>query len=146
MKVDNLNKWITVAANLGVIIGIIFLVVEINQNNELLAAQDRYNRLQVSNYGPNLFLEDADLTKIFYETPPSERTESENILVNFYWSNVLRGLEWTFIELPKNELPTEKWKRSIDREIILDRWSSISATYDPDFVEYLENFVLEIGP
>lgn len=41
MNADNLNKWLSLAANLGVIVGIIFLAIEISQNNEALESQSR---------------------------------------------------------------------------------------------------------
>jgi hypothetical protein len=36
MNLENLNKWLSLAANLGVIAGIIFLAIEIRQNQESL--------------------------------------------------------------------------------------------------------------
>jgi hypothetical protein len=35
---DKLNKWLMLVANIGVIVGIAFLAVEVNQNNRLLRA------------------------------------------------------------------------------------------------------------
>jgi len=43
MKMDDLNKWLTLAANLGVIAGIIFLAVELRQNSDMIRAQTRAN-------------------------------------------------------------------------------------------------------
>lgn len=34
---DRLNQWLTLAANLGVLVGLIFLVVELNQANRIAA-------------------------------------------------------------------------------------------------------------
>ena len=39
MNTDNLNRWLTLCANIGVVIGIIFLALELQQNNELLESQ-----------------------------------------------------------------------------------------------------------
>jgi len=36
MKLDNANKWLTLVANFGVVAGIIFLAIEVRQNQELL--------------------------------------------------------------------------------------------------------------
>ncbi len=36
MKLDNVNKWLTLVANFGVVAGIIFLAIEVRQNQELL--------------------------------------------------------------------------------------------------------------
>jgi len=41
MNTDRLNKWLTLAANIGVIAGIIFLALELRQNSGLMKAQSR---------------------------------------------------------------------------------------------------------
>ena len=38
---DRLNQWMTLAANVGVLIGIIFLAYEIRQNTDAVHAQTR---------------------------------------------------------------------------------------------------------
>lgn len=146
MNLEKLERYSSLLSNIGVIAGIVFLVIEINQNNELLAAQDRYNRLQVATYGPNLFLEDADLPTIFYETDPSERTVAEKNVVGFYWENLMRGFEWTFRELPIDEIPAERWRRGVDCDFILDGWERRRSVYDPEFAEYFETNVLATCP
>jgi hypothetical protein len=35
MNLDNLNKWLTLAANVGVVAGLVFLVVEVQQNTNI---------------------------------------------------------------------------------------------------------------
>ena len=39
MTADSLNRWLTFSANVGVVIGLILLVAELNQNSELVRAQ-----------------------------------------------------------------------------------------------------------
>ena len=41
MEIQKLNQWLTLVANLGVIAGIVFLAVELRQNNEMMRAQTR---------------------------------------------------------------------------------------------------------
>jgi hypothetical protein len=41
MNLDRLNRWLTLAANLGVLVGILLLVLELDQNRELTRAQTR---------------------------------------------------------------------------------------------------------
>ena len=48
MNLDSLNKWLTLIANLGVFAGLVFLAIELNQNNTLMMAstfQQRSNDL-----------------------------------------------------------------------------------------------------
>ena len=39
MDSDGINKWLTLGANIGVLIGIVLLLIEIDQNSDLLKAQ-----------------------------------------------------------------------------------------------------------
>ena len=44
VKAENLNSWLSLGANVGVVIGLILLVVEINQNTQLTRAQMNQDR------------------------------------------------------------------------------------------------------
>ncbi len=39
MKADAVNRWLTLGANLGVLVGIILLIAELNQNSVLMSGQ-----------------------------------------------------------------------------------------------------------
>lgn len=41
MDANRLNRWLTLGANVGVLIGIVFLALELRQNSELMRAQTR---------------------------------------------------------------------------------------------------------
>ena len=57
MNADSINKWLSLGANFGVVIGLILLIIEINQNSALVQAQihqsrsDQHvsNRIQIAN-------------------------------------------------------------------------------------------------
>ena len=60
MDTDKLNRWLTLAANIGVLIGIIILIVELRQNSQIMRAQ---TRAQLSEGIVNILSENnADLT------------------------------------------------------------------------------------
>ena len=44
MNADNVNKWLTLSANIGVVIGLVLLIVEIGQNTEMMRAQINQSR------------------------------------------------------------------------------------------------------
>ena len=39
MTSDSLNRWLTMSTNVGVVIGLVLLIIELNQNSELVRAQ-----------------------------------------------------------------------------------------------------------
>lgn len=41
VNLDKLNQWLTLGANIGVLVGIIFLAVEMQQNTDMMQAQTR---------------------------------------------------------------------------------------------------------
>jgi len=49
MNLDSLNKWLMLAANIGVIAGIIFLAIEIQQNSLSTQAQTRTELTVIAN-------------------------------------------------------------------------------------------------
>ncbi len=44
MNTDRVNRWLTLGANVGVVIGLILLLIEIDQNNDLARAQIHQTR------------------------------------------------------------------------------------------------------
>ena len=46
MDSNQLNRWVTLGANIGVLVGIILLIVELDQNHEAVQAQTRSNLSQ----------------------------------------------------------------------------------------------------
>jgi hypothetical protein len=56
MNSDQVNKWLTLGANLGVFVGIVLLLIELDQNSDLMRAQmvqERANSL-VQKYDANI--------------------------------------------------------------------------------------------
>ena len=41
MESDRVNRWLTLGANIGVLVGIVLLIFELNQNREMMRAQIR---------------------------------------------------------------------------------------------------------
>jgi hypothetical protein len=61
MTSDSLNRWLTLAANLGVLVGIILLLVELDQNATMMEAQISNER---SSQGIDIFMAMADSAEL----------------------------------------------------------------------------------
>jgi len=44
MNADNVNKWMTLGANMGVVVGLALLLIELDQNSDLVRAQIHQDR------------------------------------------------------------------------------------------------------
>jgi len=51
MNLDNLNKWLTLISNLGVVIGIVLILAQLNQNEKLMQAQMSQERANLAVQG-----------------------------------------------------------------------------------------------
>jgi len=68
MNLDNLNKWITLAANIGVLVTIGFLAVQISQSNRIaVASSEMAIRNSFGQLNEAVYADDA-LAKLFTET------------------------------------------------------------------------------
>lgn len=77
MNVDRLNPWITLLANVGVILGIIFLALQIQQGNEMLRQEQlgAYNEQTIA--AADLLIADPSLIEIMLKER-HELTELES--------------------------------------------------------------------
>ena len=147
MKID-LGQTITILANLGVIAGIVFLAIELNQNNRLLRAQEQHN------------LHENRVSFAY--------ARMEDPAVAALWANILAGEEITGVERTRAnaifEIMVENWRYEYqqfragvleERDLPLagyrgiysrlmghpefrSYWSRRSANFDPDFVALIE--------
>lgn len=148
MNLDSLNKWLTLSANIGVIAGIILLAVELNQNNELLKSEARYN-LQFSRAEElRQIAENEDLMKIWFkagvdiELTADERNRLFGMLVQrfvhweWYYEQYRGGL------IRFENIPIKAWQGIMESSERRKIWDSSVNLFTPEFVEFMNENVL----
>ena len=156
MKKIDLGQTITILANVGVIAGIIFLGVELQQNNELLKAEAGYNLLQNRLAIRTKIIDQSDLTGLLVKissgqtlTAAEERESEAYLELNFLqW-------QWEFQEylagrIDDSNMPTAGWRRlfrgegsgNIPRSMWLAHWGEFKVILAPDFVQWMEQYVI----
>ena len=148
MNSESLNRWLTLGANLGVIAGIIFLAIELRQNNELLAADARFNRLQVTWNGWQSLAENGDLTVLIGFSRNGEILEgSKQVRVDAVVMRILVAMEWLYRELPPDS-PERLYMRVELQDVFagigadLRVWEDRKSRFDPNFVRWVEANVI----
>jgi hypothetical protein len=151
MKKIDLGQTVHILANIGVIAGIIFLVLELHQNNELMDAQRRYNRLTIATGSATLLAENPELAsavaKFNGRTANIEELDlspAELVQLSGYYSRVIQNQEWTFLELPEQDLPVAGWRMVARQRAWRYFWDSGNDLLDSSFVRWMnENVVTE---
>lgn len=147
MKQFDLGQTVSIFANLGVIAGIVFLGIELRQNNDLMNEQQRFNRLSISTGTNTLIAANRDLAELRASAIQdlSHLTPADRIQLNALEMRVLRNWEWTFRELPMSELPVNSWRRVSKRPSWSEIWSERKDEFDPEFVQWIAQNVLDGG-
>lgn len=87
MESDRLNRWLTLCANIGVLIGIVLLLIELNQNQEIARAQTR-NEISLGVTGV-LSILDRDLAEILVRANAGEELQPADQILISRWSEAL---------------------------------------------------------
>jgi hypothetical protein len=142
---DKLNRWLTLGANLGVVVGLVFLAIEIRQNNENLATDVRATAFFGMAETWSMVAENPELSgAIVKDMEDGELTPSEENQLFAYWVRVFLTLEWNYHELPEDEF---RRRLAFQRRAYLDSsthpsaWERAKPLLDPEFVEFMNENV-----
>jgi len=141
-KSERLHRWLTFGANVGVLVGIILLVVELNQNRMAMRAQ---TRSELSNRIVDLFINVADNSELASlrrradageELGPDDAYRYEIITRAFfrYWENVHYQFRQRLYDEVEYSRQKEAWRSYAEASPALVRWwCSSRSGFSPEF-------------
>jgi len=149
LKKIDLGQALVIFANLGVVVGIAFLALELQQNNEALGLQARLERENTLRQGLTRRLENSDLIRATAKAMREEElTLEEELLIGDYNRGAL--VDWWLAyrqvqdgSLDENALPVTLW-RAVYREGgvfpgLDTSWAEFKSLF-PQEVEYIQWF------
>jgi len=143
MKKIDIGQGVQILANLGVIAGIIFLGVEISQNNALMEAEARYNRLVTQTGSQTIIAENSQLAEILAKNlAGTDLSAAEQIQFNALYGRAIANIAWAFGELPTSELPVSAYRRVLNGPGVHSVWEDEKDSFDPEFVRFIEEQLL----
>jgi len=158
MDQDNLNKWLTLTANLAVVAGIIFLAFELKQNNELLEAEIRTIRHNVRAADYLLPLEHQNFANTLIKKHHGEPlSEYESLILNRSIAVTLYNYQYVFTEfrlgrISESTLPISQWRTDFDGDVSsgLEYWPDLreywetrkNSDFDPEFVRWMDDNIV----
>jgi len=147
MKIEGLNHWFTLAANLGVIAGIVFLGLEIQQNTRMMQATAIQASTDISRQQILLFATDAETNRIAMigtEDPTNLTPEEKQ---RYFWMNrsFWLGMQGLYRQWELGVLPDEEWAmwtRIICRNLSSGGgealWPGNTNTLIPAFINWVD--------
>jgi hypothetical protein len=146
MKRFDLGQMVAILANVGVIAGIMFLAVELRQNNDLLRAEASFNRFSVERYRRTQITENiGGLGEIVYKKTSGETLSGlDEFRYVVVVADLLDSLRWQYSEmtagrLPENSINFRDW-RAIFRALpeISQRLRTDEESWDPNFTQFVK--------
>lgn len=131
-------------ANLGVILGLLFLAYELNQNNELMEAEARLNRTILAIDAWRATAENPGLTELREKEKRGEALSSaETRQIDAAVMAVFVTIEWAFGELPEDSSEVnqirEVQRHNFGNSPEYNRvWQLRKNSFDPEFVHWME--------
>ncbi len=156
METDRVNRWLTLGANFGVVIGIALLILKINQNTEMMRAQmtqaraenllDRYRDEIHSDYWAEILAKRRQAISIDEWVGSLTPAEYERVWTYqlFQWHR----LQAQYSQYQSGYLDEEIWRGSTqaDARRFLRTWPFFNFNYDsvdPNFRKFMDQVAIE---
>ncbi len=155
MNVDKASASLTVGANIGVLIGLIVLIVELNQNTDHLRLQvmDQINARQVTHNA--IFLAENPAPVIEKSLiDPENITYTEFLLLDAYLMNVLSIWEDRFFLYQAGLVDSTHWKTKVEEDAnwyfgnkFAKGWweTSGKGVLEKEFADHVDQVLKNIG-
>jgi hypothetical protein len=152
----DIGQMIALGANIGVIAGLIFLAMEIRQNNKFLAAQARYSLRQYrSDIADSLML--PHVIEATHKWARGEKISPEEKSTGLMVAiKIIELWEWQYGEyaagmLQKSELPIGAWRLWFHDQgpfpvPVREIYDMRKEVLNPEFVQFFEEHVIRQAP
>ena len=149
MKNPDLGQSISILANVGVIAGIIFLGVELHQNNELLETEARRGLMQNRIDTNRVWAGDEGLMQLREKAHNNESlTEAENWRLEADFAAVMTAMEWEYEQFQGGRVlyaPVEGWRGIFARwPYMKSIWEDFRDRFSPEFARFVDEEVLQL--
>jgi len=152
MTNSRVNEWLTLIANIAVVCGIVFLAVELHQNNELLRSESRQALVANDLLSLTQGVENAD---VYVKLVSKEGLSAEEQLrLSFIFALDLRNREFEYFQYVNGLLDEETW-RSYQHVILINHskgrgrawWNGIGRRIvDPEFAKLVDQLLINAPP
>jgi hypothetical protein len=155
LKKLDFGQTISILANAGVVAGIIFLAIEIQQNTVIQETQMRFSQNERYTETIEDLFRNSDLREAFLKHEAGELlTREEDLLLSAYAARVFVSWQWIYGEIERGTMPLEvlpTFRTSFhggphvgrDSSLFSDYWGRLDRSkFDPEFSEWMEENVV----
>jgi hypothetical protein len=147
MNIEKSQHWIALLANIGVVAGVVFLALEIQQNNELIVQDSRYSMLQNQKDWKFFLNGNPEIAKLIYASHTGKLSEIEKLRRFDIISGLLLTWQWEWEQsqtglFGNSQLPVEGF-RTLWKSLNIDaEWTELKPILKSDFADFLQDKVV----
>lgn len=150
MQTNRLNRWLTLGANIGVLIGIILLIVELEQNREMIRAQTRNDISQQLSNRLLLVASNNQLNSVTLRAASGEELTAEEqrqaylyVVANLRgWENMHYQYRQGMFDEAEFEAEKSAWQFVMSRNKgFADVWCMTRQNFSSLFVAEIESLI-----
>ena len=150
MNSERLTRWLTLGANIGVLLGLILLVLELDQNRELMRAQTRHELAMGIVEVLHVPASNEQLAGVLYRGHIGEQlTPQELYQFNLrsnalfrYWEDVHYQYRVGLYDEVEFARQREAWKASMSKSSLgRDYWCQVRTLYSPEFAAEMDGLL-----
>ena len=152
MNSKKINEWLTLIANIAVVGGIVFLAIELRQNNELLRSESRQALIANDVTSLTANIDNADVFALYLSGAPL--SAEDQLRLSFMYMLDLRNREFEYFQYKNGLLDEETWLAY--RNVILINhsaghgrtwWDEIGKNVvDPEFGRLVDEMLVDAEP
>ena len=153
MNWDRLNRWLTLFANLGVFVGIVFLAVEIRENTKATQAASIQAASALDQEHLLLIGNDPDLATLWrsYLQAPETLSEERRLQGHYIFAALTRRLNNVYLQYELGALSEGSWEsrqdllRNVARSpgFTFFRQGPISSFSNQEFLNYMSSLTVD---
>lgn len=150
MNLDTLSKSLTLLANVGVIVGIVFLIIEINQNSLETRLQTESNFQSTFTAVELSAMVDKELLDALLKSQNGESlTDTDQLRALLFYRAVLRGYQNSYYQALSGVLNPQIWEGEKNQMIqsfgfdqgLVSYWRSNQSLYTTEFNQLVEAMI-----
>ena len=145
---ERLNQWLTLIANLGVIAGLIFLIFEVDQTNNMMRAQTRSGISDAIIENITLGIEPRILSAYLKQESGEALSREEAHLLDQLtnatlglWENTHYQYRNGLFDTDEFEADLEVWREEMQSPEFKRHWQARSATYSRSFRAEIDKLI-----
>ncbi len=149
MESDRLNRWLTLGANVGVLIGIVLLIIELDQNRDMMRAQIRNELARGVQDLLGIALANQDLADLLIRADTGESlSPAESLRVGVWEQLIFRYWENVHYQYRQGLYDESEFSRHRDAMLAVARtprmysfWCKDRLLFSTPFMQFMDNLL-----